>query len=169
MNAIRESSPDERSEFLDGYFPYETIKFSGRLKFLDETRSVAVFTRRQRVRFLEDGVSVLFDHIWGEGLLLGRYVAPDVQLMEPIRTAKGLALPMRLAKSFRKGETFELVTHRRIVGGFAGRDAYWDTLMTKPTNLIQISVVMPDTVRITEPEIVAPPRGDFDQIGRAHV
>jgi hypothetical protein len=162
MATIRETSLDDRDELLDGYFPYETIKFSGRLKFLDETRSVAIFTRRQRVRFLEDDVSVLFDRIWGNGLLLGRYSAPTVRLMEPIKTAKGYVLPLGLPKRFRKGEVFDLVTHRRIVSAFTDDYGYWETLMSKPTELIQISVVTAVPAAFDKAEIVAPPRGDFD-------
>lgn len=168
MHAIREGSPDERGELLDGYFPYETIKFSGRLKILDTDRMTAIFTRRQRVRFLEDGVGVLFDRIWGEGVLVGSYLAPGVTIMEPIRTPSGYVLPLGLPRPFRKGETFELVTHRRIVGAFSQEKGYWDTTMSKPTELIQITVVTPPDVKAGQPDIVAPPRGDMDLTQRAN-
>jgi hypothetical protein len=167
MRAIRESSGDP-TEFLDGYFPYETIKFTGRLKILDLDRAVAVFTRWQRVRFLEDGVSVLFDRIWGEGVLLGSYSAPGLSLMEPIRTPTGFVLPLGLPRRFRKGETFEIVSHRRIVGAFSESRGYWDTAMSKPTELIQITVVTPPGMPISKPDIVAPPRGDMDLTRKAN-
>ncbi len=162
MQAIRDSSTDERTELLDGYFPYETIKFTGRLNFLDSDRTVAVFSRRQRVRFLEDDVGVLFDRIWGEGVLVGSYLAPGLKMMEPIRTPSGYALPLGLPRLFRKGETFEIVSHRRIVGAFSEKSGYWDTSMSKPTELIQITVVTPPGMTINNPEILAPPRGDMD-------
>ncbi len=162
MQAIRDSSPDGRAEALQGYFPYETIKFSGRLKVLDLDRTVAVFTRRQRVRFLEDGVSVLFDRIWGEGVLVGSYLAPGLNMMEPIRTPTGYVLPLGLPRRFRKGETFEIVSYRRIVGAFCETRGYWETAMSKPTELIQITVVTPPGLAVRNPDIVAPPRGDMD-------
>jgi hypothetical protein len=162
MNAIREGSPDERAEFLDGYFPYETIKFSGRLKILDVDRSTAVFTRRHRVRFLEDGVGVVFNRIWGEGVLVGSYLAPGLTLMEPIKTPTGYVLPLGLPRPFRKGETFEIVSHRRVVGAFLETKGYWDTTMSKPTELVQITVVAPAGLSLGKPEVMAPPRGDID-------
>lgn len=167
MRAIRDNS-DHATELLDGYFPYETIKFSGRLKILDSDGNAAVFTRRQRVRFLEDGVSVLFDRIWGEGILVGSYLAPGLSLMEPIRTPTGYVLPLGLPRRFRKGETFEIVSHRRIVGAFSESRGYWDTTMSKPTELIQITVVVPPGMPLSEPEVVAPPRGDIDVASRAN-
>lgn len=167
MQAIRESWIDE-SELLEGYFPYETIKFSGRLKFLDTTRSVAIFTRRQRVRFLEDNVGVMFDRVWGEGVILGRYSVQEAKLMEPIRTSNGYILPLALPGRFRKGDVFDLVTHRRIIGAFDNDSGYWDTSMTKPTELIQITVITPPGMAVAKPEIIAPPRGDFDLTEKAN-
>jgi hypothetical protein len=169
MDAIRNASPNERGELLNGYFPYETVKFSGRLKILDANRTTAVFTRRQRVRFLEDGVGVLFDRIWGEGILVGSYIAPGLTLMEPIRTPTGYVLPLGLPRHFRKGEIFDVVSHRRIVGAFSQPEGYWDTTMTKPTDLIQIAVVTPPGTAFSKPDIVAPPRGDMNITGKANL
>jgi hypothetical protein len=161
MQAIREGSLDEQAELLEGYFPYETIKFSGRLKILDDDRTNALFTRRQRVRFLEDGVGVVFNRIWGEGVLVGSYLAPGLSLMEPIKTRSGYILPLGLPRRFNRGETFEVVTQRRIVGGFSAENGYWETTLTKPADLIQITVVTPPSVGVNNPEIIASPRGDL--------
>jgi hypothetical protein len=161
MDAIRIGSPDERTELLDGYFPYETIKYSGRLKILDADRITAVFTRRQRVRFLEDGVSVFFDRVWGEGVLFGGYATPGLDMLSPIRTFNGYVVPLGLPRRFRKGETFDLVTKRRIVGAFTPDHGYWETTLSKPADLIEITVVTPPGLTAGDPEIVAPPRGDI--------
>ena len=143
-------------------FAYETIKFTGRLEILDRERRVARFVRRQRVRFLEDGISVFMDRVWGEGILFAGYAAPGLKMLEPIRTPKGYVLPLQLPRPFRNGEVFDIVTERRIIGAFYHPLAYWDTAMSAPTDLISIEVVTPPGARVRQPEIVAPARGDMD-------
>ena len=110
----------------------------------------------------------MFDRIWGEGILVGSYLAPGLNLMEPIRTPTGYVLPLGLPRRFRKGETFEIVSHRRIVGAFNDTRGYWDTTMSKPTDLIQITVVTPPGMATSKADIVAPPRGDMDLSKKAN-
>ena len=143
-------------------FAYETIKFSGRLEILDRERRAARFVRRQRVRFLEDDVGVFMDRVWGEGVLFAGYAAPGLRMLEPIRTLKGYVVPLRLPRLFRKGDVFDIVTERRIIGAFYHPLAYWDTAMSAPTELVSIEVAAPAGTPIKRPEIVAPARGDMD-------
>src|SRR3990172_9373757 len=143
-------------------FAYETTKFTGRLEILDRERRVARFVRRQRVRFLEDGVSVFMDRVWGEGGLFAGYAAPGLKMLEPIRTPKGYVLPLQLPRPFGKGDVLDIVTERRIIGAFCQPLAYWDTAMSAPTDLISIEVVTPPGTHVRRPEIVAPARGDMD-------
>lgn len=143
-------------------FPYETIKYGGRLEMLDKEGNVATFTRRQRIRFLEDNVAVFFDRVWGEGVLFANYSAKSMRIIDAIPTTKGYVVPLALPRRFSKGEVFDVVTHRRIVGAFLPDMAYWDSAMHAPTELLALDVVAPRTRRFRSPEIIAPPTGDFD-------
>ena len=143
------------------YFPYETIKFSARLEFLNR-RGVAIFSRRQRIRFLEDGVGTFFDLAWGEGVLFANYTAGSLRILDAIPTRKGYIVALALPRLFRRGETFEVDIRRRIVGSFLDDQVYWDTAMRVPTELLSVDIVPPPGRRIRYPEIIAPPQGDFD-------
>ncbi len=143
-------------------FSYETVKFSGRVEILHPKTRSARFVRRQRIRFLEDGVSVFMDRVWGEGVLFAGYAAPGLKMLEPIRTPKGYVLPLHMPRPFRKGDIFDIVTERRIIGAFYQPLAYWDTAMSAPTELVSIEVVVPPGAAVARPEIVAPARGDMD-------
>ncbi len=142
-------------------FQYETIKFSGRLEFLDRP-GVAIFSRRQRIRFLEDGVGTFFDLAWGEGVLFANYTAGPLRILDAIPTRKGYVVALALPRLFRKGEVFDIDLRRRIVGSFLDDQVYWDTAMRVPTQLLSMDIVPPSGRRIRNPEIVAPPQGDFD-------
>lgn len=161
MQAIREGSTDDRSHFLDGYFPYETIKFTGRLKIVDPQTRTARFVRRQRVRFLEDLTSVFFDRIWGDGVFFASYRAPGLRILEPIRTKKGYVVPLALPRLFNKGDEFEIVTERAVHGAFYDPVGYWEIAMPVPTDLAKISVVTPPGMELRQPDVVVPARGDI--------
>ena len=78
-------------------FRYETLKFSGRLEIMDRDGRVARFVRHQRVRFLEDRVSVFFDRVWGDGVLFAGYAARHMRILDAIPTRKGYVVAARPA------------------------------------------------------------------------
>jgi hypothetical protein len=150
-------------------FRYETLKFAGRLRILDRDRRVARFTRWQRIRFLEDDVQVFFDRLWGDGVLFAGYSAPSMRILDAFPTRKGYVVTLGLPQAFRKGETFDVVTQRRIVGAFIYDNAYWESAMGAPTELLSIDVFAPRGRTFDHPEIVAPPRGDIHADQHANV
>lgn len=143
-------------------FPFETIKFSGKVEILDREGHVARFRRRQRIRFLEDGVTTFFDRVWGEGVLFANYHAKAMRLIDAIPTRKGYVVVLALPRPFKKGEVFEVETQRRIVGAFIYDWGYWDSTMAVPTERLQIDVLTPSGLNTRRPEIIAPAYGDFD-------
>jgi hypothetical protein len=159
--------PDLRGLLADAYQPprdcfrYETIKFTGRLEILDREGRVARFSGRQRIHFLEDDVRVFFDRAWGDGVLFAGYSARSMRILDAIPTRKGYVVPLALPRAFRKGETFDVVTQRHIVGAFIYDNAYWESAMAAPTELLTIDVYAPRGRGFSRPEIVAPPRGDL--------
>lgn len=143
-------------------FPFETIKFSGRVEIIDHRGRVARFRRRQRIRFLEDGVTVFFDRIWGEGVILAGYNAGQMKMIEAIPTRKGYVIALALPRAFNRGEQFDIETERRIVGAFIYDWGYWDSAMGAPTDLLTIDVRTPVGMDMRHPDIIAPARGDMD-------
>ncbi len=143
-------------------FQYETLSYGGRLDILDREGRLARFTRRQRIRFLEDGVGTFFDRVWGDGVLFAGYTTPGMRILDAIPTRNGYVVPLALPRPFRKGDTFEITTQRRIVGAFTDDLAYWDSAMHAPTEYLAIDVVSPHGRHFRAPDIVAPPRGDMD-------
>lgn len=144
------------------YFPYKTIKFSGQLEMLDQEGRVAVFRRQQRIRFLEDGVGIFFDRVWGSGVLFAGYSAASLRILEPIRTKDGYVLPLALPRMYARGETFDIVTTRRIVGAFIEEASYWDSAMSAPTDLLTIKVIGHRSRPFRHPELIVPQEGDMD-------
>ena len=167
MRAIRDPVVDGRLDIIEGYFPYETIKYAGTLRFLDGRHPSAVFERYQKVRFIEDGVGVFFDRVWGDGILFGGYLARGLRVLEPIRALKGYIVPLLLPRLFRRGETFTIVTRRKTIAAFYDARGHWETAMHAPTDLVSVTVLA-DRDNLRNPEIEAPPRGEIDAEQHPH-
>lgn len=140
-----------------GLFPYLTTNFKTQLRILDPLGASASLTRRQQIRFLEDGVSVFLDRVWGDGLLLHDYsVGSGMRIVDFIRTEKGYVVVLGLPRTFGKGEVFEVETSRRILGAFMDREAYLEAVMPGPTQSLSMEVVAPRQRRIVDADVVVP-------------
>lgn len=61
-------TPQLRRRLLPSGFPsspYEVLDYQATLTLHDARGPRSTFWRRQRVRFLQDGVSAILDHAWG--------------------------------------------------------------------------------------------------------
>ena len=52
---------------------YEMVAYDARLELLDGRGELATFSKRQRVRFLQDNIISFQDHAWGEGDIFTDY------------------------------------------------------------------------------------------------
>src|SRR5688572_5228836 len=56
-----------------GRNPYEILSYDATLRLDGASGAFATFERRQNVRFLQNGVGAVLDHVWGDGDLLRQY------------------------------------------------------------------------------------------------
>ena len=47
--------------------PYEVLEYESTLEFLDPEGTHATFTKRERVRYLQDNIIAYQDQAWGDG------------------------------------------------------------------------------------------------------
>jgi len=151
-----------------GFFTYQTIDYDGRLD-IGEGGRVAWFTRRQLIRFLRDNTTVFLDRVWGDGVLFAAYKTGSAPIIDAIPARRGYVVILGLPRRFREGETFEIVTERKIVGAFADEDAYWELAMPAPTRSFDLKVSSRASRSMRAVQIVAPGlRGvDVRQRGRS--
>jgi len=165
MSPATYSSTSNSQPPPDDLFPYETISYSGKLEFLDRSGTVAVFKRRQTIRVNAPRLSVFLDRIWGDGVVFGDYWTGALEIVEVVRSRIGWVAILSLPRSFRRGETVELRTERRIVGGFTQSVEHWDSTMYAPTKWLSLEISGPAASRLKWPTLSAP-RGDEANIQR---
>ncbi len=121
-------------------YPYETLSYEARLSLLDREGATAVYERKQRIRVLAPRLSVFVDRIWGEGILFRDYWTGGLDILEATRRKSGWVVVLQLARDYLKGESLEIRTERRIVGGFMHPEEYWGSVMFAPTRSLNLQI-----------------------------
>jgi hypothetical protein len=150
------------TEYESGFYPYETLRYSGQVDFQDPDGQVAYFSRFQSIRFLENNVTHYIDRVWGDGVLFSFYDAQTLRITEVLRARQGYLVILKLPRPFKKGEVLKIRTRRRLIGAFPASALYWDTKSAMPAEMLALKVVAPEGRRLTSPELFAPLRGQFD-------
>src|SRR5688572_13240758 len=85
--------------------PYEILAYHGTLTLTDREGGEAILRRSQQVRFLQEGVSAILDHFWGDGIPLSDYRHTGGQLVDSFKDGNRHHLAVELARPMHRGET----------------------------------------------------------------
>lgn len=132
--------PDPNSESSELY-QYETLSYEARLRMLDREGAAAIYERRQKIRVRAQRLSVFLDRVWGEGVLFRDYWTDGLDILEATRTRSGWVVVLQLRREYRRGESLEIRTERRITAGFTRSEEYWGSVMFAPTRFLDLQIV----------------------------
>ncbi len=123
--------------------PYEILSYESTLILHDASGNKATVKRNQQVRFLQDGIAGMLDHVWGDGVALTAYhneagVLRDLFLDEGKRhLVVGFKRPMC------RGEMLTFRVERTAMVGFTGDEEWLETTIDHPTAHLSRSIVFP--------------------------
>lgn len=105
--------------------------------------SDAIYTKRSRVRFLQDHVTAYRDQAWGEGILFSEYsCAPGIPVDHYCEGDRWYTL-ISLRESKSRGDVEDLYIRRRIKNGFPYDDEFFFAKIDHPTQHLTLSVIFP--------------------------
>ena len=122
---------------------YEVLEHATTLDLMDSSGGVAVVKRRQKVRFLQDHVVAIADYAWGDGRIFAEYsCSPGTPVdMYSHGSRHTVLISLREAKS--RGDALRFKIHRKIIGGFTGRNEWWETEIYHRTKRLKVDVIFP--------------------------
>jgi hypothetical protein len=97
---------------------YEVLDYEARLELLDAEGSKARFTKRQRVRFLQDNVIAYQDQAWGDGEFLVNYRCSPGVAADQYREGHKYRILISLRETKNRGDVAEFFIERTIKQGF---------------------------------------------------
>lgn len=123
--------------------PYEVLDYDATLTLHDAQGMQATFQRKQRVRFLQDGVSAILDHAWGDGVLLTHYDHSAGRLAGSYKDQGRRHLVIQLERPMRRGETLEFMVRRTGAANFTNGEEWLETTIDHPVCHLTRRVVFP--------------------------
>ncbi|MEX2158134.1 MAG: hypothetical protein WEB04_01910 [Dehalococcoidia bacterium] len=85
-----------------------------------------------------------------------------MRIIDAIPTRKGYVVVLGLPRTFYAGEKFEVAIERKIVGPFFDELNYWESILRAPTQSLSLDVIAPRGAKFRAPEVILPPRREFD-------
>jgi hypothetical protein len=99
---------------------------------------------------------VISDRVWGDGVLFADYWTNGLDIVEFLKDGSAWVAVLGLPRVYHAGETFELKTERRIVGGFRESTEDWGSVMYAPAKRLSIELTGKAVERFRNPELAAP-------------
>src|SRR5437867_3031415 len=98
--------------------PYEILSYHSTLALEDGGGVIATFRRHQKIRFLQNGVTAILDHLWGDGVLVAGYTNGAGKLKDFFRDQNRHHLVIALERPMRRGDILEFDVKRTAMVGF---------------------------------------------------
>lgn len=123
--------------------PYEVLDYQSTLVLHDPEGLQATAVRRQRVRFLQNGVSALLDHFWGDGAAATNYEHTGGPVVDTFSDQGVEHVVIQLKRAMARGEELEFGVARTIVGGFQKDEEWLETVVDHPVDRVMRTIVFP--------------------------
>ncbi len=123
--------------------PYEILDYNATLTLHDERGVKATFQRTQKVRFLQQGVSAILDHAWGEGVLVANYHHSAGPLEDSFKDQGRRHMVIGLEREMGQGETLEFSVSRTAMEAFTRDEGVLETTIDHPVTRLRRSIIFP--------------------------
>jgi len=123
--------------------PYDVLDYQSTLTLHDKRGMYAGFERRQVVRFVQDGVSAILDHMWGDGVLVTDYDTDAGVVADVIRDNGRRHLVLDLKRRAREGQVLAFRTRRTAMAAFTADDEWLETTIDHPVQRLRPRIVFP--------------------------
>jgi hypothetical protein len=122
---------------------YEVLEYESCLELLDINGKQAVFTKRQKVRFLQDNVVAYQDQAWGDGQIFAEYECSPGVAVDRYQEGNRWRVLISLRQTYNRGDTEEFHIKRTIRDGFPGKTENFQNRLDHHTRLAYFSVIFP--------------------------
>jgi hypothetical protein len=144
---------------------YEVLDQSRTVTLHDPKGRVASVDTTQRVRFRQNHIAGLLDHVWGDGHILQEYrCSPGVPVDRYKEGTRHVVL-ISLREHKNRGDELIFTTHRQVIGGFTRASECWETEVYNRTRRLGVCILFPRQRRCRRATIVMKSTGQTVALG----
>lgn len=147
---------------------YEVLDYDATLELRDRRGKVAIFKRREKVRFLQDHVIALQEWVWGDGELLADYRCSPGVPVDRYRDGLKQVILISLRETKGRGEVLEFNSERKIKDGFTTESEWFQIELNYKTRQLRMATIFPKKRPCKRAVLVERNRNRTAVLGRSH-
>jgi hypothetical protein len=122
---------------------YDVHTFYATFELLDKKGHLATYTKRAKVRFLQNLVFAIQDQAWGDGNIFAEYRCTPGVPVDKYQEGYRQYVVISLRRNYQKGDVQELVTERTIEDGFLSTNETFQIQVDYPTKELSTTIIFP--------------------------
>jgi hypothetical protein len=122
---------------------YEVLDYHATLELLDVSGNNAHYTKRKKIRYLQDDIIAYQDHAWGDGKILQNFQCSPGRAVDQYRAGFKTFVLISLRQIKSRGDVDEFNIEWDVENGFLKSDGWWGTDITQRTKQISVNVIFP--------------------------
>jgi hypothetical protein len=124
---------------------YEVLDYESTLEIQNSKGTRATFSKRKKIRYLQNKIIAYQDHGWGDGEILLNYRTSRGKAVDYYRSGYKTYILLSLQEIKNRGDVDEFNIQWNIRNGFLTEDGYWATDISNRTrrmhkDLIRINI-----------------------------
>jgi hypothetical protein len=122
---------------------YEVLEYESTLEIKDRKGKRATFSKRQKVRYLQNNIIAYQDQAWGDGEILVDYRCTPGVVVDQYRPGQKTFILISLREAKNRGDMDEFNIQWGIRNGFTRSTELWDTDICHRTRRLKVKVIFP--------------------------
>jgi hypothetical protein len=122
---------------------YETLDYESTLEIHNSKGTRATFSKRKKIRYLQDNIIAYQDYGWGDGEILLNYRTSRGKPVDRYRSGYKTYILLSLREVKNRGDVDEFNIEWNIRQGFLTQDGYWATDISQRTKRIKVNIIFP--------------------------
>ncbi len=136
---------------------YEVLDYEATLELTDQEGRDAIFVKKERVRFLQDGISTFEEYGWGNGIPFSAHEVHPGSFARRQLVGPRLRSTVKLPHAYRKGEELTVSVERAIKNGFISPSECWlEAELYHPTHRLSLKIILPPERPVRSARLVRP-------------
>ena len=122
---------------------YRVLDYESTLEILDEKGKNAKFSKRKKVKYVQDNTIVYQDCAWGDGKILQSYQTNIGKPVDRYRMGYKTIILLSLHEIKNRGDIDDFHINWKIKNGFSKREEFWETHISQKTKNFSVSIIFP--------------------------
>lgn len=147
---------------------YEILDYDATLELKDRTGTNAIFTKRQKVKFIQDHILAFEDYAWGDGDIFADYHCSPGVPVDRYQNGDRWNILISLRETKQSGDITDFYIKRIIKNGFVKAEESFQTEISHRTRQLKMTIIFPKSRRCQRAVLIERSRHHTTALGPDH-